>query len=70
MSVNDEEIQLEIKNQNLFQMREIRSENQRRAPSKSVYESGGLKSSGLTAKVKKIQIAKQKSQMINIDHVY
>lgn len=27
MNVNDEEIQLEIKNQNLFQMEEIKSEN-------------------------------------------
>ena len=51
-------------------MREIKSDNQRRAPSKSVYESGGLKSIGLTAKVKKIQIAKQKSQMINSEHTY
>lgn len=48
MSVNDEEIQLEIKNQNLFQMGEIKNENARRAPSKSVYESA------LSDKVKKM----------------
>ena len=38
MNINDDEIQLEIKNQNLYQMGEIRND-QRRAPSKSVYES-------------------------------
>jgi hypothetical protein len=36
MSVNDEEIQLEIKNQNVHQ---VSYDGQRRAPSKSVYES-------------------------------
>ena len=64
MSVNDEEIQLEIKNQNLYQMSDIKNENQRRAPSKSVYESG------LSDKVRRVGIAKQKSAMINGEHVY
>jgi hypothetical protein len=37
IGVNDEEINHDIKNQNVFQMGEIKNENQRRAPSKSVY---------------------------------